>query len=403
MSSPRSELKILDKYANAGGHRTGVSLHCHTQYSKEMLDFLPFYAEKIPVVRRIWNYEVERYRRATGKYPNFNTGYWEPPLSGPEVYEKESRSVERLGVEPIVSITDHDCIDAALRVNETVENEKAPISMEWTVPFGCAYFHLGVHNLPKDRAEAIRDQLLAYTFGEAGHDRTELRRIFDMLNAMPEVLIVFNHPVWDIEMIGQEAHNGLLRDFIAEHADDVHAIEINGFRPWPENELAMKIAEELGLPIISGGDRHCMHANTVVNTTAAACFAEFVEEIRVDKRSTVLVLPEYKRPLSFRQVASMAQILGNYPHFPEGRRKWHERVYFDADDGLGPRPLAEHWNGRASRFHNAAIGLLSFLSHRRFSYLFRLSERRSNYDPTPVSERPAGFFPGTRRLLADQE
>lgn len=403
MSSARSELKILDKYTNADGHRTGVSLHCHTQYSREMLDFLPFYAEKIPIVRRIWKREVERYRLSTGRYPNFNTGYWEPPLSGPEVYEMESRNVARLSVDPIVSITDHDCIDAAMQVNEKAADGMAPISMEWTVPFGRAYFHLGVHNLPKDRAEELCDQLLAYTFGEAGHDRAELRRIFDMLNAMPDVLIVFNHPVWDIEMIGQEAHNELLRDFIDEHAGDVHAIEINGFRPWSENKLAIEIAEELGLPLISGRDRHCMHANTVVNTTSAACFAEFVEEIRVDKRSTVLVLPEYKRPLSFRQAASMAQILGNYPHFPEGRRKWHERVYFDAEDGLGPRPLAEHWGGRASRFHNAAIGLLSFLSHRRFSYLFRLSEKRADFDPTPEIEVPSGSILGMRRLAADHE
>ncbi|QQS32296.1 MAG: hypothetical protein IPM50_11575 [Acidobacteriota bacterium] len=401
MKSSRSQLKILDRYANAAGHSTGVSLHCHTQYSKEMLDFLPFYAEKIPLVRHIWKREVEKYRAAAGQYPNFNTGYWEPPLTGPEVYQMESGNVAKLDVEPIISITDHDCIDAAVQVNETVDNSKAPISMEWTVPFGCAYFHLGVHNLPPERAVELRDQLLAYTFGEAGHDRNELRRIFDLLNSIDEVLIVFNHPVWDIEMIGQEAHNELLRDFIDEHARDVHTIEVNGFRPWSENKLAIEIAETLGLPIISGGDRHCMHANTVVNTTSAGCFSEFVDEIRKDKRSTVLVLPEYKRPLSFRQVASMAQILGNYPHFPEGRRRWHERVYFDAEDGCGARPLAEHWKGRASAFHNAAIGLLTFLSHRRFSYLFRLNEARSDFEPTPDVATQSGILLGTRRLAAD--
>jgi hypothetical protein len=52
----------------------------------------------------------------------------------------EKRSIEReLGLAALVSITDHDNIEAASQLGALEETEQAPISMEWMVPFGPSY------------------------------------------------------------------------------------------------------------------------------------------------------------------------------------------------------------------------------------------------------------------------
>lgn len=275
---------------------TGVSLHCHTKYSRETLDFLPYYAAMIPIVSYFWERGCRRYSEREGKAPNFKTGYWEPPLTGHQVYEMETKQMNRVGLDSIVSITDHDTIQAGVEINRDIDNARAPISMEWTVPFGRAYFHLGVHNLPPDRAVEITRELLDFTFAGGEPDNERLHEIFAMLNEIPETLVIFNHPVWDIEMIGQERHNALLELFIAEHAKWLHAIEVNGFRPWSENQAAIELAERVGMPLISGGDRHCLHSNTMINVTSADSFAEFADEIRVEKRSNIVVMPDIANP-----------------------------------------------------------------------------------------------------------
>lgn len=51
MNLKRTRLNILHEPKDLGKEATtGVSLHCHTEYSKEMLDFIPHYADKLPVI-----------------------------------------------------------------------------------------------------------------------------------------------------------------------------------------------------------------------------------------------------------------------------------------------------------------------------------------------------------------
>ena len=147
MSFGKNSLRILerqDRYDRAGS--TGISLHCHTLYSKEMLDFVPYYAEQYPIVSSIWRRECRRYQKSEGRLPNFNLGYWEPPLTARQVYESESENLASIGLNAIVSITDHDSIQAGRDLRDEKVDPNAPISLEWTVPFRNAYFHLGIHN-----------------------------------------------------------------------------------------------------------------------------------------------------------------------------------------------------------------------------------------------------------------
>lgn len=383
MSFNKNSLRVLEKrdqYDLSGS--TGISLHCHTLYSKEMLDFVPYYASKFPVASTVWRRECRRYFESEGKLPNFNLGYWEPPLTARQVFESESQNLESMGLNAIVSITDHDSIQANLDLHNENVDRKAPISMEWTVPFRNAYFHLGIHNLPADRAGEISRQLLDYTFDQNGPNDGRLRELFSPLNEDPEILVVFNHPYWDIEMIGQKEHDRALREFIEIFGSWLHALEINGFRPWSENQAVIELADDVGLPLISGGDRHCLSLNTMINTSDCASFSGFVDEIRKDKYSSIVVLPEYHQPLLYRQIRSIAQILGHYPDSAVERRHWSQRVFFDAEDGNGPIPLSSHWSRRGPRWHGWAIRLFALLGHRGMLPLFRLTASTSDAVPT---------------------
>jgi hypothetical protein len=363
--------------------KTGVSLHCHTQFSKEMLDFLPHYADKLPIISYFWQKEKAKWLEREGKELDFSTAYWSPPLSETDVYSIETEQIKRLNLNPIVSITDHDNIGANLQICEHTPNEVAPISLEWTVPFDYGFFHLGIHNLPKDNALEISQTLLDYTFGE-NPTNERLHELFAMLNEIPEVLVIFNHPWWDIEMVGKERHEILLRAFLKDFAKWIHAFEINGFRTWSENEATIELAESIGMPLCSGGDRHGCKPNTVINLTNAKTFAEFVDEVRNDKRTEVVLMPEYAAPLHSRQMQSFSEILSYYDHFPEGRKRWFDRIFFDVD-GKGLRSLSGYgWKLGGPKWLRLAIKTMSFLGNPKLRPFYRILMKREDVVPKSV-------------------
>lgn len=385
-----TRLQILHRKKNLGKDaKAGVSLHCHTQYSKESLDFIPFYAEKFPIINYFWRKENKGYEKNDAINPDFSTGYWMPPLNEEEVYGIEKQQINEAGLEAIVSLTDHDSIDANLKIGEKTPNESAPISMEWTVPFEYGFFHVGVHNLPKDRALEISKQLLDYTFEKENHTNAKLHEVFAMLNENPEILVVLNHPLWDIEMVGRERHEILLKNFLKEFRKWIHAFEINGFRSWSENKAVLEMAEALGLPIVTGGDRHGCQPNTVINLTNSKTFSEFVEEIRVDKQSEVVLMPEYKQPLHSRQLNSFAEILKFYPEFPEGRRRWFDRVHFDIGDGKGVQPLSNNVVYGGPLWFRCALKVLTMAGSPKLRPIFRLAMKRE--DRVPKDSENAEF------------
>ena len=55
--------RIMNPAELATAGSTGVSLHCHTMHSKEMLDFIPFYAEKLPIVSHFYSKEKESFAK----------------------------------------------------------------------------------------------------------------------------------------------------------------------------------------------------------------------------------------------------------------------------------------------------------------------------------------------------
>ena len=330
------------------GHRTSprqlslrfasaVSLHAHTHHSNEVMASVPGYLNRVPIVSGFFQRESQRYVDRHGEAPDFGKGWWHPPVGPEEVLDAEAdQIVDDLGLVPLVSITDHDSIVAGLELQAS--RPGAPVSFEWTIPYGPGFFHLGVHNLPPCTAASRFAQLAAFT-GRTGKAR--LADLLGDLEADPHVLIVLNHPLWDLAGVGIDRHHFLLSHFLDEHHEHLHALEINGYRSRPENRAVDALAERRGLPVISGGDRHGYEPNSVVNLTRARCFNDFVREVREDLVSEIAVMPHYRRPLVARKLAVAADVVRANRSNPPGQRRWTDRVSYDQNGVVCT--LSRHW------------------------------------------------------------
>jgi hypothetical protein len=363
--------------------KTGVSLHCHTQHSREMLDFIPHVAAQLPIISFFWERERRIYAEREGKEMDFSVAYWTPPLAANKVYDLERQQISEIGLDALVSLTDHDDISAAQKIRAEGVDHKAPISMEWTVPFEEGYFHVGVHNLPASRADEIAKDLLDFAFAkkrELTFAEYRLDELFALLNEIPEVLIVLNHPLWDIEQVGKVRHKFLLDAFIAKYGQWIHAFEINGFRKWSENKAVLEMADALGFPVVSGGDRHGCQPNSVVNLSTSKTFGEFVEQIKNDKFSQVVLMPHYRQPLGWRQLQSFGEILRHYPEYENERKHWTGRVYAHIDE-RGLQPLSFLWDRGERHWLKAATWTLSALGNPITRPVFRLVTPRKDRLP----------------------
>src|ERR1700691_6713335 len=107
---PQSQISCIWKQPDiAGKYRTAVSLHSHTNQSKESLLFIPAYAEKWPLLRWALKEQCKKSVRPV----DFSQAYWTPPLPPKVAFELESNQIEiDLGLMSLVSLTDHDSIGA---------------------------------------------------------------------------------------------------------------------------------------------------------------------------------------------------------------------------------------------------------------------------------------------------
>jgi hypothetical protein len=346
-----------DLPSSLSGLRSVVSLHAHTHHSREVLDDLPAYIVKLPLIGELFLRELQSFADRHGAAVDFSKGWWHPPVSPREVFESEIAQIEeRFALDPIVSISDHDDIAACLELRALYADHCTPISLEWTVPFRKGYFHLGVHNLPAMWAESWFHRLRRFTT-DPSDDVLEI--VLEDLNDLPDLLVVFNHPCWDLADVGREAHASALHAFLDRYRRWLHAVEFNGYRSRRENNSAIAVAERVGLPVVSGGDRHGRAVNAVVNVTAARSFGEFAAEVRAGV-SHVVVMPEYRQHLVARTMACAADVLGQYPLFPAGRQRWTDRVSCLSEGGI--RPLSFHWPHGGPLWVRSAIGTFRVLA-----------------------------------------
>ena len=290
--------------------------------SKETLDFLANLGTEYGLLRPIFANRERYCRDVHGVELNYAASYWTPPLPPRMAFDLERRQIEdRLQLPALVSITDHDDIEAPLQLRSAFRASHIPISVEWTVPYHRSIFHLGIHNLPPADAQSWMSAMAAYT---ARPDENLLREILSACAAIPEVLIVLNHPFWLEEGVEKIAHRPALDRLVLECAAWFHAFELNGTRAWSENAAVMELAQIHSRPIVSGGDRHACEPAACLNLTNARSFSEFASEVR-GGHSSVLFLPHYRQPMAFRVLEASCEILRAYPEFP-GRERWIDRV-----------------------------------------------------------------------------
>jgi len=316
---------------------------------------------------------LERRSEAShGLSVDYAASYWTPPLTPKLAYDLESEQIEKLDLASMVSLSDHDNIKAPMLLKALPSAHKIPISVEWTVPYGIQTFHLGIHNLPNVAATEWMATLADFT---AHPSEKRLTEILLALNAEPEVLIIFNHPGWDLYMIGKEKHDFLVNEFLQKHSARLHALELNGMRNWDENRATRRLAEKWNMLLISGGDRHGVEPNANINLTNATTFGEFVHEIRKKKKSSVLFLPQYAEPWKHRILRSAIDAIRDYPEYPQGSRTWDERVFHPDVHGV-LRPLSELWpKGNPPRMMSLCIGLVQLMGSDLVSVGLRMAWR----------------------------
>lgn len=319
--------------------RTGISLHSHTNHSRESLSFVSVLASRSALVE--WYLERHRQKASRrGVSIDLFQACWTPPLTAREAHDVERNQIEKeLGLEALVSLSDHDNIEASALLRVVPEFVNIPISVEWTVPFEEAYFHLGVHNLPGRHAAAVMGDLAAFT---ANPQPGRLKEIFHYLNELDGVLIVFNHPKWNISLVDPALFSRLLTGFLSQYSAFIHALELNGLRSWKENQEVAELAYGWNQVVISGGDRHGREPNANVNLTNAISFEEFVDEIRVRRMSHIMFMPQYADPIVMRFVQTFLDVVREYPDKPAGARNWDDRTLHPDPNGV-LKPVSSQW------------------------------------------------------------
>jgi len=319
------------------------------------------------------------HRRATGRKMELERVLWTPPLAPVEAHAVEAGQIRSLGPQPIVSLTDHDDIEGGLAARRSFPERAAPVSLEWTVPFGPTFFHLGVHNLPAGAAREMAADMYRYT---AHPEPARLGELLETLDEREDILVVLNHPLWDEAGIGTEHHRAAVAALVSRHRKWIHALELNGLRSREENQETLELARVSKLPAISGGDRHGLEPNANLNLTQAASFAEFAAEIRRDGLSRVLFMPQYREPLRLRWFETVKDIVRCHPGIE--RRRWVDRFFYDCEDGVR-RPLAELWPNEGPALLRSLFAILRLSE----SHSLRAALRWAIADPAEMLPWPA--------------
>jgi hypothetical protein len=376
LMKPRSKVAFIwEEPVAAIPYTTGVSLHSHTSASIETLSFIHQMGTSFAPMRAVFNHYEKRSRERHGVILDFISAHWRPPLQPRMAFDLECGQIRRLGLEPMVSLTDHDTIEAPLLLRTLTDARRIPVSVEWSAPYGRTEFHLGIHNLPSDDAVHLMQRMAQFT---ACPSDAALHRLLSELNAIPQILIVLNHPLWDLYKIGLAAHTREVHRFLDENGHLIHALELNGLRHVRENRDVVRLAHSRSHLVVSGGDRHGLEPNANINLTNATSFTEFVHEVRIERRSHVLFMEQYRRPWEQRILDSTLNAITDFPEFSLGWQRWDERAFHQDNEG-NLRPISELWaTGRPPFALRVAIRMVQALRSRTFAKAFGVAFLRIN-------------------------
>ena len=318
----------------------GVSIHSHTSRSRESLGFVERIFASNSLLRAFILHQNKIAQKRAGIKVDLSRAYWTPPLCPRSAYEVEREQIEhKLGLKAMISLSDHDSIEAPQLLRIAIS--EVPISLEWTIPFRTSKFHLGVHNLPAAMAQRWMDDLQACTRSRSVEQVCDTLRA---LHAEQDVLVVFNHPMWNLYRNPPAEFARNLEEFLKLNNRAIHAFELNGLRGWKENRRTADLAVHWRQIAVSGGDRHGLEPNANLNLTRARSFAEWVQEIRVERRSHVMFMPQYSHSLVARCCQTFLEAVRESPNQGDGAPRWDQRTFHPGRNGE-VQALSEIWRG----------------------------------------------------------
>ncbi len=340
-------------------------------YSEESLDMVPRYTGHIPFLGAAIRRQEAEYHQKTNQPFDFSHAFWTPPLAPRQAFRLEEKQIQRkFHLPALVSLSDHDDIRAGTNLHLLERFAKSPISTEWTIPFAGTFFHLGVHNMPAALAAGIMDELSRFT---AEPLEEKLPQLLEMLNAHPGILLVLNHPLWDEKRVGLALHRQILYRLLERHAHWFHALELNGLRGWKENHQVIALGRKTGLPLVAGGDRHGREPNAILNLSRADNFVELAQEIRRERVTHVVFMPQYHEPLRLRILQTMVDVVRDYPENFVGRRTWADRVFYRNPETQLTIPVADIWKDGGPKVVKQFVASMRLLEWRGVRSALRLA------------------------------
>jgi glycosyltransferase involved in cell wall biosynthesis len=112
-------------------YRTAVSLHGHTQHSREGLYFIPEFAARCWPLRTALAYQERRAQNMSSIRVDFWKAYWTPPLPPLAAVRLEREQIEnQLDLASLISLTDHDNIEAPMLLRVVPEARAASL-LRW--------------------------------------------------------------------------------------------------------------------------------------------------------------------------------------------------------------------------------------------------------------------------------
>lgn len=358
----------------AAGFRSAVSLHSHTWHSREPIDFVQRVLARSAAASMLVSGASSL---LAGGHSDLSHCFWRPPVLPHQALSIESAQIASLGFAPLVSITDHDDINAGLELRAA--GFDVPVSLEWSVPWGPTSFHIGVHNLPPAQAPVIAGALVEFT---GRPRRRKLGELLDWLGGIPNTLLVLNHPFDNEERTSAEIHSGLLLEFLAIHGRQLHALELNGLKRVSENRQVAQLADLAGLALVSGGDRHCFEPSANLNLTRAATLRDFVGEIRSGAPSEILFMPQYREPITLRILRAVIEAVEYHATLP-GAQRWTDRTFFTDESGA-THSIASLWSPETVAVLKGVVETACLMAHPALLARLRSALRKQCVFAQPV-------------------
>ncbi len=163
---------------------------------------------------------------------NYSASYWTPPMTPKLAFDLESKQIEDLGIASVWSPSPRSRQHQARLHAAAYRSERSPdpgfrgVERALWRRTGFPSRHTQPAQRQGCRVDADPRELASTDNPSAA--RSAFGEILAALNDEPNVMVIFNHPLWDLFMVGKEKHQFLVNEFLLKYGNFMHALELNG-------------------------------------------------------------------------------------------------------------------------------------------------------------------------------